>query len=160
MFIIGFLIFFYGELILAAIGIVVFIGCSIWLSSPAQMTRIRKQILKFLLCFFVMTVCCALYWNHSVEGRLYSCTDPVLLGYLHPGDWVHAYNGIAYVKDVQSPHLYSSPDYLKEGWTESGLWGIWSSLFAVTICGSFVAAKIRAKPHSHDASTTLPGLCE
>jgi len=109
------------------------------------MIRIFKSAVKFAIAMMAMTVVCAIVWNEFVAWKLYDCTDSLPFGgYLSPGDWVHSLTGqpVMTVQQVVHDRSMSEPDTIKEGWSVSGLWGLWFLFPAVSLVVSIVVARL------------------
>jgi hypothetical protein len=101
----------------------------------AVVARILKGLVKFAVVFSIATVACAVLWEEFVDGTLYNCTDAAF-GYLSPEcDWVHAWDGhpIVVVKKVIPDQSMADCDTIKEGWSNTRLYYLWSLLFAVSL---------------------------
>lgn len=70
-------------------------------------------------------------WSSLVEGRLYYCSDETGFGYFHPGDWVH--DPIVSEDFSERTGSMEDPDLIREGWSESLLWVLWSGTLGLTI---------------------------
>jgi hypothetical protein len=102
----------------------------------------RLFLLKFFLVFYFSTIGCTIAWEAFVDGKIYDCTDP-LAGYLTPDGWVGANNfPVVVVKHVVTGRSIANCDEIKEGWTVTGLWCLWSTFFAGSLIASFLLAKM------------------
>jgi len=94
-----------------------------------------RFMVKFGLSLLMMTVVCELVWDFFVFGSLYLCTDPPIFGFLHPGDWVHTFDGnsIQVVAHIVPDSYPGDPDSLKEGWNVTRLWDVWFGFAGVAV---------------------------
>ena len=116
------------------------------------MLRMLKSVVKFAIVMFAMMIVSTIVWQEVVVEYLYDCTDDNMMGFLRPGDWVHFYHGVVYVPHVTHDHSMSDPDSIKQGWSMTGLWGLWFSFVAVSLLASIFLARRRWIPGTH----TLP----
>ena len=106
------------------------------------MYKCFKGILKFGSVFLVMTMLCAFVWEKYVDGKIYDCSDP-LYGYLTPDGWVgNNHWPVVVVEQIVPSSSMGDPDTIKEGWSVTRLWCLWSSFFAVSLIVSFLLAKV------------------
>jgi len=101
--------------------------------------RMFKSLAKFGIVFLVMTVVCTVIWDEIINERLYDCTDPIGLGYLHPWDWVHG--EIVFVPHVVHDRMMTDPDTIKEGWSVGRLWCVWFAFFGASVAVSVLLAR-------------------
>jgi hypothetical protein len=118
------------------------------------MTTTRRKLktrVKFVISLVVMTVICTVVWDKFVMEHLYDCTDENAVGFLTPGDWIHSWGGhpILIVQQVVHGRSLSEPDTIKEGWSVTGLWGLWLSFVAALLLVSMFLARIRWIPRRH-----------
>ena len=90
----------------------------------------------------MMTVVCTIVWEEFVDGKVYDCTDP-LFGYLSPDGWIGGNNfPVVVVKHVDSGRPMKDSDEIKEGWSVTRLWYLWSTLFGGSLITSFLLARM------------------
>ncbi len=89
------------------------------------------RILKFVIVLAIVTVPMVIVWDVVFPGRIYDCTDRVGLDYLNPGGWVH--EPVKEVDTVVTGRPMSEPDTIRAGWSITGLWAVWASMFAVSV---------------------------
>ncbi|HLZ54591.1 MAG TPA: hypothetical protein VKS19_08960 [Verrucomicrobiae bacterium] len=96
------------------------------------------KLVKFVAMMIIMTIVCTVAWEAFLAGKVYTCTDGPT-GYLTPGDWVHAHDGlpVVVVPKIVPPHDMSDPDTIKQGWSVTGLWSVW-----VVFLGSSVIVSV------------------
>ncbi len=89
----------------------------------------------------VMTILCTILWQF-VSDSLYDCTDDGFLGFLRPGDWVHSRGNqpVAVVPQVVYGRSMNAPDTIKQGWTITGLWFLWSAFVGMSLIISILFA--------------------
>jgi hypothetical protein len=135
-----------------------------------KVVRFILGVVKFTFLMIVTTVICTIAWEGLLAGKVYSCTDGPT-GYLTPGDWVHAHDGlpVAVVPKIIPPHDMSEPDTIKQGWSVAGLWCIWISFFIVSLVVSLVLARLpwlswvttldslAERRHGHDRAASYEG---
>ena len=124
------------------------------------MRRLFGIGVKFLVSMFLTTIICSIVWEKFVDGKIYDCTDP-LFGYLSPDGWIGGANWpVVVVKHVISGRPMGEPDEIKEGWSVADLWGLWFSLFVLSLATSILFARwpdpaeIR-KELSHDENRAI-----
>jgi len=77
----------------------------------------------------LMAFVCTWAWDAFVNGKIYYCTDGGTFDFLlGGGDWVHNPESVARVV----PRSMSEPDEIKNGWSITGLWYLWSTFVAVS----------------------------
>lgn len=98
-------------------------------------------MLKTALIVALLAIPCSIAWEALFPGKIYYCTDNVLLDYLTPGDWIHG--ELEYVDDVPAAtdRTMSDPDVLKRGWTVQRLWMAWTTMFGLSLAVGLVLAK-------------------
>jgi hypothetical protein len=94
------------------------------------MRRIIWSLAKFVTALFLMTIVFTIVWQFLGQ-TLYDCTDDNMAGFLRPGDWVH--NPIVTVHQIVHGRSMSAADTLKEGWSVTGLWCLWSSFVLASL---------------------------
>ncbi len=106
------------------------------------MRHLFKSTIKFLGVLFAMTITNTIVWEH-VAGGLYDCTDGGIPGYWSPGYWVHSWDSrsLVTVPHVLHGRSMSEADTIKEGWSVTGLLGLWFFFFAVSVVISIVLAR-------------------
>jgi hypothetical protein len=118
----------------------------IWIEGlrSRYMTWTLKFVAKFVTSLLVMTIVCTIVWQTIVADRLYDCTDGGLFDYLTPGDWVHNFDGHSIVTVHQVVHHrdMSEPDTIKEGWSVTGLWFLWSLFVVNSVAVSILLALV------------------
>jgi hypothetical protein len=102
---------------------------------------------KFALIFFWMTLACEMLWEATAHEYLYDdSADPdAMASFIFPGDWVYGDSQmpISVVPEVVHHRaLWSSPDEIKQGWTEGRIWCLWWCFFAVDLSVSAILARI------------------
>jgi hypothetical protein len=92
------------------------------------MRRILKSVARFAIALAVMTIVCVVVWQELVAKRLYHCSYSLGgFDFLQSGDWVHG---------AGSP----SGDTIRDGWSLTGLWCLWLSLFGISVLVSLLLA--------------------
>lgn len=105
-----------------------------------------KNIRKFIVAFFLMTIVCSIIWEVFVYGRLYYCSDPLLLDFLTPGDWVHEVAGhpVTVVQHVAAgPTNGFDTDTIKAGWSVTRLWHLWYGFVFASLVISIIFSQMR-----------------
>jgi hypothetical protein len=99
-----------------------------------MITKIQSAC--FLGTLAVSIIISTVLWECCVCENLYTCTDPLFLDFIFPGDWYHPEHG----------------DIIKAGWSESNLWVLWSSMLATSVVIAFtVSWKFRTKGNQNQA---------
>ena len=111
---------------------------------PKRARRILAFVVEFTLAMIVTTICCAAFWEVSLDGKVYSCSDGGMIDYLTPGDWVHslASHPVTVVSKIVPPRDMSYPDAIKVGWSVDKLWHIWISLLCASLAISAAFASL------------------
>ena len=89
------------------------------------------------MTLLLMAFVCTWAWDGFVNGKVYYCTDGGTLDFLFVGDWVHHPESVAQV----GPRSMSEPDEIKNGWSVTGLWSLWSTFVAGSILTSALFAR-------------------
>ena len=89
----------------------------------------------FLVLLVACIIGCTFIWDSSVDGKIYNCTDSIPFGFLHPGDWVHAHDGlpVAIVPKINPTDPMNKPDTIKEGWSIPKLWVLWGAFVFTSV---------------------------
>jgi hypothetical protein len=119
------------------------------------MARALGSFGVFGIILLMMAFVCTLAWDTFINGKLYYCTDGGTLDFLFVGDWVHHPVPVAHVV----PRPMSQPDEIKEGWSITGLWCLWSAFVLVSAFISAALARVfwlaakstQSGRESHDA---------
>ncbi len=82
------------------------------------------------MSLLLMVFVCIWGWDAFVNGKLYYSTDGGSLDFvIGVGDWVHHPESVAHV----APRSMSGPDEIKNGWSLTGLWWLWSAFVAGSV---------------------------
>jgi hypothetical protein len=123
-------------------------------SIPRKVFRALASLGVFVGSLLIMAFVCTMVWDILINGRLYFCTDGGAFDFWFPGDWVHHPVSVSHV----TPRPMSEPDEIKNGWTMTGLWCLWSAFIVVSFSVSLLLAYIqlhttKVKTASNEAGT-------
>jgi hypothetical protein len=125
------------------IGFICILGwLPIWVMKRRHLEMAQKtgrNITFFVLllgCIFI----CTMVWDESFPGKLYNCTDPGLLDFLRPGDWIHGnYVSVTHIDPGDSMDM---PDSIEEGWSVPKLWILWWLFIAASVAVSAMLSSL------------------
>jgi hypothetical protein len=101
------------------------------------MTRAVGSFGVFVIGLMMMSVVCTWSWDAFVSAKLYYCTDGGMLDFWCAGDWVHHPVPVMHVV----PRSMSEPDEIKEGWSITALWFLWSAFVLISALISALFAR-------------------
>lgn len=102
----------------------------------------------------MMLFLCIWAWDGFVNGKLYYCTDGGSMDFIYGtfgGHWVHNPESVAQVL----PRPMDKPDEIKGGWSNTGLWCLWSAFVGASVfvsaylAGSLTTIKKKARATSN-----------
>ncbi len=85
---------------------------------------------KVAASFVQATVFMIVVWDSLVMDRVYHCTDATPFGYLSPGNWIHG--NIQHVDSINPDATMPEADAIKNGWSNTSLWIVWSALLTIS----------------------------
>ena len=94
-------------------------------------SRLKRAGIALARTAFGLSMClllCIVLWETVVAQHIYHCSDPGFLEFLSPGNWYHA-----------------QYDTLKAGWTQTGLWILWSAMLTGSVIASIGATVVLYK---------------
>ena len=114
------------------------------MAGDVAMRQLLTFAVKFAVSMLIMIIGCCVVWEWGVHLNVYDCTDPGLIDFLTPGDWIHGH--FITVSEVAHGRSMSEPDTIKTGWSIHSLWNVWYAYIAISILSSLAFSLIRWMP--------------